>query len=129
MAPGITGSGDAGGRPRPQPVIRFGSCLLAKHHVTVHVAIGESQLPPAVLAVPSIPSPPVPTPSPPGKPCAIVCDPRGVVSVPLVAICLGRSGDKGDSANIGLVVRKPEFFDFLKATITEQVRLRPLVVG
>lgn len=44
-----------------------------------------------------------------------------MVEVPLIALAYGRSGDKGDVANIGLMSRRPEFYPFLKNKITEDV--------
>lgn len=38
----------------------------------------------------------------------------------LETICLGRSGDKGDTANIGILARSPEAYDFLKGYLTAQ---------
>lgn len=29
-----------------------------------------------------------------------------------------RSGDKGDTVNVGVIARKPEYYDFLKQTLT-----------
>ena len=40
------------------------------------------------------------------------------VQVPLRAIAYGRSGDKGDSANIGVLARRPEFLPVLQAELT-----------
>jgi hypothetical protein len=42
--------------------------------------------------------------------------------VPLIYLCYGRSGDKGDSANIGLIARKPEYYDIIKSQVTSQAR-------
>ena len=42
-------------------------------------------------------------------------------SYPLSKICLGRSGDKGDSANIGIMARTPSSYRFLKEKLTAQV--------
>ena len=39
---------------------------------------------------------------------------------PLSTICLGRSGDKGDMANIGIMARSPEAFTFLERYLTAQ---------
>jgi hypothetical protein len=38
--------------------------------------------------------------------------------VELRKICLARSGDKGDMANIGLIARSPEIYEFIKQNIT-----------
>jgi hypothetical protein len=47
-------------------------------------------------------------------------DLHNVVEVPLVRLCLARSGDKGDSANIGVVVRKPEYYSLIVQELTEK---------
>jgi len=41
--------------------------------------------------------------------------------VPLIALAVGRSGDKGNSANIGLIARKPEYLPWLRAALTADV--------
>ncbi len=42
--------------------------------------------------------------------------------MPLIALCYGRSGDKGDSSNIALIAREPRFFPLLKAAVTAEVQ-------
>jgi len=39
---------------------------------------------------------------------------------PLISLCYGRSGDKGDSSNIGIICRRPEYFPFLKKYLTSK---------
>lgn len=41
-------------------------------------------------------------------------------AVPLRTICLARSGDKGDTANIGVLARSPEAYKFLDSYLTAQ---------
>jgi len=43
------------------------------------------------------------------------------IKVPLITLAYGRSGDKGDVSNIGLMARKPEYHPLLKKAITEEV--------
>jgi hypothetical protein len=43
---------------------------------------------------------------------------KDIKSVKLKDICLARSGDKGDMANIGLIARSPEIYQFIKEKIT-----------
>jgi hypothetical protein len=43
------------------------------------------------------------------------------VTVPLIALCCGRSGDKGDASNIGLIARQAHFYPFLRSTVTPEV--------
>jgi hypothetical protein len=45
-----------------------------------------------------------------------VADPK--VTVPLIALAYGRSGDKGDDANIGVLARRPEFVPLLRSALT-----------
>jgi hypothetical protein len=40
--------------------------------------------------------------------------------VPLVRLAWGRSGDKGDISNIGVIARRPEWLPLLRATLTEE---------
>jgi hypothetical protein len=41
-------------------------------------------------------------------------------AVPLIDICLGRSGDKGDMANVGVMARSEKAFEFLDKFLTAQ---------
>ncbi|HWY23297.1 MAG TPA: hypothetical protein VNX47_00160 [Nevskia sp.] len=40
--------------------------------------------------------------------------------MPLIALAYGRSGDKGDSANIGVLARRPEFVPLLREQLTAE---------
>jgi hypothetical protein len=116
---GMTGSFGAG-RVSPQPVIRMFSCLVPKAMVPVTVEIDGRSIPvePAsppggfhagLLPVEGPPAPPLPTAGPNAA--------NDIV--PLVALAYGRSGDKGDNANIGIFARKPEYVPILDAEVTE----------
>ena len=39
-------------------------------------------------------------------------------TLPLLRLAWGRSGDKGDTANIGIIARRPEFLPLLRAQLT-----------
>jgi hypothetical protein len=43
----------------------------------------------------------------------------GEASVPLVALAYGRSGDKGELFNIGVIARRPEYLPHIRAALTE----------
>jgi len=43
------------------------------------------------------------------------------VRVQLLKICHARSGDKGDTANIGLIALKPEYYPVIKKYVTADV--------
>ncbi len=36
----------------------------------------------------------------------------------LLELCHARSGDKGDTVNVGIICRKPEYFDFVRGYVT-----------
>ena len=40
--------------------------------------------------------------------------------VQLLTICHGRSGDKGDTANVGLIARKGEFYPIIEKYVTAE---------
>lgn len=42
------------------------------------------------------------------------------IGVPLIDLCLARSGDKGDTANIGVLARSPEAYQLLEKELTAQ---------
>jgi hypothetical protein len=108
MAPGITGA--LFGRPRPAPVLRVVSFLWPKDRVRVRVN-----------GVEVAPGPLDPTPPPPRAPAWPAAPAPGArLAVPLRAIAWGRSGDKGDDANIGLIARKPGFWPVLCAEMTAE---------
>jgi hypothetical protein len=114
MAQGITGF--AGGRPAVQPVVRLASCLIAKSSVPVTLEIdGTTRAVPAFVAAPAA-SPPGPQGSPP--PAAAPATAGAQVEVPLVRLAHGRSGDKGDTANISVLARRPQFVPLLRQQLT-----------
>ncbi|MCS7027527.1 MAG: hypothetical protein NZ519_02075 [Bacteroidia bacterium] len=41
--------------------------------------------------------------------------------IKLIEIAHGRSGDKGDASNVGIIARHPKYYEFLKNTLTEEV--------
>jgi hypothetical protein len=109
MAQGITGF--AAGRPRVQPLIRLFSFLIAKARVPIEVEIGTDR---RAVDIPPVAAPQTPPPLAEG-PSDIYT--HGV-TVPLIALAHGRSGDKGDKANIGIIARDPVFVPLLRGTLT-----------
>jgi len=118
MAPGITGGGE--GRPHPTPVIKFYSCLIDRNLVPVTVNVGNfyKQTKGPYLPITSGITERKESSSKETKPERYF---GKTVKVPLIRLCYGRSGDKGDVANIGLLARKPEYYQFLKRTVTSEV--------
>lgn len=111
MAQGITGF--AAGRPKVAPLVRLHSLLVDKAKLTPRVAIGDRTFDvkdPVPAASDKLTSAAAahPTPLPAGP----------LATVPLIALAYGRSGDKGDSANIGILARRPEFVAAIDASLT-----------
>lgn len=112
MAQGLTGV--LHGRPKPVPVLRVHSFLWPKARLSVEIDIDGKRLPVGQSAsdggaAPAPPAPPLP-PDIAGQ----------MTTVPLRALAWGRSGDKGNHANIGVIARRPEYYSLLAAQVTPQ---------
>ena len=57
---------------------------------------------------------------PPSQPPPNLSHPSGRL-LPLHTVCVGRSGDKGDSANVAIIARHPSFYPHLIAQLTPSV--------
>ncbi|MDR3419311.1 MAG: DUF1446 domain-containing protein [Nevskia sp.] len=116
MAQGITGF--AGGRPSVTPLVRLFSCLVPKSSVAVAVEVDGVALP---FRAPEagVQTAAVAEETAASAPTAGEGGPRaGGRTVPLIALAYGRSGDKGDTANIGVLARRPEFVPVLREQLT-----------
>jgi len=142
MAQGITGF--AGGRPAVQPIVRLASALVPKARVrptieiddqpavelgvasdttAMELASGVPTPPPTPATTPPATTPPAASPpAPDALPWQGATDAeRGAwAEVPLVRLAHGRSGDKGDIANISVLSRRSEFVPLLAQTLTPQ---------
>ncbi|OPY94517.1 terpene utilization protein AtuA [Bradyrhizobium sacchari] len=111
MAQGLTGF--AGGRPEPQPVVRLFSCLIDRAEVPVSIEIDGR-----TIDIPHHISNDDGT-APSAREAAQTMPLTGeTVRVPLIALAYGRSGDKGDIANISVIARRAEFVDVIRAGVT-----------
>ena len=43
------------------------------------------------------------------------------MKIQLLKICHARSGDKGDTGNVGLIARKPEYYPIIRQFVTSEV--------
>jgi hypothetical protein len=112
MAQGLTGV--LHGRPRPAPVVRVFSFLWPKARVPVTLDLDGER-----TALPDAePAPAAQLPAPPSLP-GVEPVAGATATVPFRALAVGRSGDKGNDANIGLVARRAEFYPLLCAQMTE----------
>jgi hypothetical protein len=113
MVQSITGF--AGGRPSVSPVVRLASCLVPRSLVVPTVELrGELVEVPAAAVPAAATEPAAPEPAPAAPEPA----PAPTRSVPLRWLARGRSGDKGNTANIGILARSPELVPVLRAQLT-----------
>ncbi len=100
------------GRPKPSPVVRLFSFLLPKDKVAIEIDIDGKKIPfePAITSASvdaiSIEEPTLPDLS--GE----------TVDVPLIKLAWGRSGDKGNNANIGIIARRADYMPYIWAALT-----------
>ncbi|MEW6124581.1 MAG: acyclic terpene utilization AtuA family protein [Pseudomonadota bacterium] len=113
MAQGITGF--AGGRPESQPVVRLFSFLVDKADVPVCIEVDGARRP---VAIPVPPAPAHVAPAATLVEAVPLAGPRA--EVPLIALAHGRSGDKGDIANIAILARRAEFVPILRRSLSPE---------
>lgn len=109
--PGLTGF--AGARPKPSPVVRLFSLIVPKEEVQIRVEVdGQASDFRDEVARANDPGVAIGREAP-------EADAGGdTVAVPLEALAWGRSGDKGNKANIGIIARSPEFVPYIAAQLT-----------
>lgn len=110
MAQGLTGL--YAGRPGVQPVFRNFSFLWPAAQVPAEVSLDDRR-----FEVGN----PVPPPAVPALAVSPVeaSDSAPTTAVPLIRLAVGRSGDKGNIANIGVIARKPAYLPHIRAALTE----------
>jgi hypothetical protein len=106
----------AGTRAKPSPVVRLFSFLIDKSAIDITIDLGDGQQAftssiksmgeSGAAIANTAPS------APPG---------RLTATVPLIDLAFGRSGDKGNKANIGIISRRAEFLPFIWSALTEAV--------
>ncbi len=111
--PGL--SGFAGGRPKPSPVVRLFSFVIDKSKVKVTIDLDGDctqcdEVHGKLLDVNSIERPQYPD----------THATENLVSVPLIKLAWGRSGDKGAKANVGIIARDPDYLPYIWNALTEQ---------
>ncbi|UTW58869.1 DUF1446 domain-containing protein [Kordiimonas sp. SCSIO 12603] len=101
------------GRPKPSPVVRLFSFLLPKDKIAIEIDLEGEKIPYVPASAfeqtdaPIVEAPEVPDLS--GE----------TVDVPLIKLAWGRSGDKGNKANIGIIARRAEYMPYIWAALTE----------
>lgn len=110
--PGL--SGFSGSRPKPSPVVRLFSFLLPRADVTPIVLIDGKSFDIAPGAGQPFQASGLERPEPPAP------EGRATTDIPLFKLAWGRSGDKGDKANIGLLPRDPAYAGWIWKALDEQ---------
>ncbi len=125
MAQSITGF--AGGRPRVQPIVRLASCFVPKSSVAIQVHVSGDAITVAteVPANASVASEGgsafVSSKSASGADGNNVTAAKDrTETVALRELAHGRSGDKGNTANIGILAREPRFLPWIRDALTPQ---------
>jgi hypothetical protein len=114
--PGITYLADQG-RPRASEVVGYWPALISRDRVPLRVVVGDDEA--------DVPPGAVPAEAPaPFSPAAVDAPPVPAggnrVTVPLSRLCLARSGDKGDTANVGVAARSPAVYAWMVEHITPE---------
>lgn len=117
MAPGITGGG--AGRPKPVPNMVHFPLLIPKTQVREGYVISQHE------GIKTVNFGSWDTSQTYGQPEPVASIPPADTSVPLVKtrlinVAYGRSGDKGDVCNVGIIARDPKYLPYIKRSITEQ---------
>ena len=121
MAQGFTGL--IGGRPKATPVVRLFSFLIDKQVVEELVEVDGEPLPASeVSRAPANEIVRIEVPSVPPRSDPAAARDAGVPrqAHPLRAIAWGRSGDKGDACNIGVIARHPAFAALIAEQLTAE---------
>jgi hypothetical protein len=115
--PGITVLADQG-RPRASDVVGYWPALIDRSCVPMKVVVGDDEV--------DVPYPDLSTAAPAGPAFTSGSPPRpsggggggDTVTVPLSRLCLARSGDKGDTSNVGVLARSEAIYSWMVEHIT-----------
>jgi len=109
-APGTSGNFGMG-RPNVTPLVKMFSCFVPKHMQTAAVQVSGENI---QYQEPEHPKARAETHPTTEQSFDEVIVPRELLGKPLIEIAHGRSGDKGDTSNVGIVARKPEYWPVLR---------------
>ena len=113
--PGL--SGFVGGRPKPSPIVRLFSFLIDKDQIKVTIDNGTSQYEIKSSSSKEFNLNSIKKPSAPN----FEDKTEKLTDVPLIRVAYGRSGDKGNKANIGIIARDPKFYPAICNFLDEKV--------
>jgi hypothetical protein len=118
FAPGTTGIYT--GRPKPSPQIRLFTLFVDKARLQPPVVTLDAE----PISVP-IPGGSIAAAAPMDVDAQAPASARDQsfdesIAVPLIRLALARSGDKGDSVNIAIIARNPDYVDVIRREVTTQ---------
>lgn len=118
MAPGFTGMG--GNRPKVMPLVRLFSIVVDQAIVDaqIHVEVDGQPVPAQREPVQSLAGFPAIGTEPEAQ---LVADTASLTPVPLIQLAWGRSGDKGNHANIGIIARRAEYLPYIRRALQPEV--------
>ena len=112
--PGITYLADQG-RPRASGVVGYWPALISRDRMRVRVVVGDEEVEVSQAAASGDAAP-----FSPETPDAVV-EPSGTTRrAKLSDLCLARSGDKGDTCNIGVLARSPAIYTWMRGHLTPE---------
>jgi hypothetical protein len=113
--PGL--SGFSGARAKPSPVVRLFSFLIPKNELGIQIDFGDREFTFERPATETFADSMIQRP---GSPSAPTKD-GDMVEIPLIDLAWGRSGDKGNKANVGIIARQAEYLPYIWAALSEEV--------
>ncbi|HYH48654.1 MAG TPA: acyclic terpene utilization AtuA family protein [Acidimicrobiia bacterium] len=114
--PGITVLADQG-RPRASDVVGYWPALIDRSSVPMRVVVGDDEVEAPYLDLASA-APAGPTFTPDRLPSPTGGNGGPTVKVPLSRLCLARSGDKGDTSNVGVIARSQAIYGWMLENLT-----------
>lgn len=103
-----------GNEPKLMPIVRLFSCNVPRDRVEPAALVGDETVYGAGTAARFFQQGDLER-APAGEVAAMEGE---STTVPLIDLAWGRSGDKGDKFNIGVIARKPEFLPYIRAALT-----------
>jgi hypothetical protein len=113
--PGLSGFTGIGAKP--SPVVRLFSFLIPKTDLAIRIDFGDEDIAFEPVATETFDSGAIRRPDPPSA----AADNEDMIEVPLIDLAWGRSGDKGDKANVGIIARKAEYLPYIWSTLSEDI--------
>jgi hypothetical protein len=122
MAQAVTGMPSGvinylGGRPTVSPSINLFSFLYHKDSISLAVDFDNQSIPVKIQSADKAVRPPLNINTDDDNNAT----PETTTTTPLINLAYGRSGDKGDHANIGIIAREPHYLPYINDALTPDI--------